>query len=338
MSKKLILDLQLFAEPNMNVQTTAAAELSPEMKKFYSKQLIELASANLVHAQFGDKVSIPKGSGKTIEWRQFSSLPKATTPLVEGTTPDGVPIKVTSITQTLEEFGAYTAITDVLELTAIDPVLTEITAKHADSMGLTLDTIVRDEINTGTNVIYADFNGQRASLRSELTAEHKLNLKTIAMAKTYLKKQNAPKFDGSYVCLIHPSVTFDITTDENWIDIQKYSNVTNIFEGEIGKLYGVRFVESTEAAIFSGEEGGADGCAVYSCLFIGKGAYKVIDVGGSGAVIIVKSKGSAGTADPLEQRSTVGWKIPQFGAKIVIPQYLVRVECGSSFSDIDIAA
>lgn len=338
MSKILNFNLQLFAEPNLNTQTTGTSELSAEMKTFYSKDLIELATANLVHAQFGDKVSIPKNGGKTIEFRQFSAFPKATTPLQEGVTPNGVPIKVTSITKTLEEFGAYTAVSDILDMTAIDPVVVEVTARHADSMGLTLDTIVRNELNTGTNVIYADKGGTEVTSRSLLTKDHKLTPKIIAKAVTFLKKQNAPKFEGSYVCIIHPSVSFDLMTDENWIDVQKYQNSTNIFNGELGKLYGVRFVESTEAAIFTDSNGGASGCAVYSCLFMGKGAYKVIDVGGSGASIIVKGKGSAGTSDPLDQRSTIGWKIPMFGAKITIPQYLVRVECGSSFSDVDAAA
>lgn len=326
-------DLQLFAE--LNTQTTGTSALSAEMKTFYSKDLIELAQANLVHAQFGEKLSVPKNGGKTVEFRQFSAFPKATTPLTEGVTPDGVPVKVTSITKTLEEFGAYTAVTDILELTTIDPMIVEITAKHADSMGLTLDTIVRNELNTGTNVIYASNGSTEVTSRAKLTKDCKLTAEVIAKAATFLKKQNAPKIDGSYICIIHPSVSFDLVTSDGWIDVQKYSNASNIFEGEIGKLYGVRFVETTEAAVFTGSSGGENGQAVYSCLFLGKGAYKVIDVGGSGASIIVKAKGSAGTADPLDQRSTIGWKIPLFGAKITIPEYIVRVECGSSFSIID---
>lgn len=321
-------NLQLFAEPN--TLTTGTSDLSPEMKEFYSKDLIDMASANLVHAQFGDKVSIPKNGGKTIEFRMFSSFPKALTPLEEGITPDGVPVKVTSINKTLEEFGQYSTHSDLLELTAIDNVIVEVTARHSESASLTLDTIVRNELNSGTNVIYAEKDGVAASLRSEITAEHKLTPTVIAKAVTHLKKVNAPKIDGSYVCIIHPSVAFDIMTDENWIDVQKYSNATAIFNGELGKLYGVRFVESTEAAIF--KEGST---AVYSCLFIAKGAYKVIDVASAGMEVIVKQKGSGGTTDPLNQRSTIGWKILMYGCKVVIPEYIVRVECGSSFSAVD---
>lgn len=331
---KYNFDLQLFAEVNANVQTTGSSDLTAEMKTFYSKLLIERAKANLVHAQFGEKESIPKHGGKTIEWREFSAFPKATTALTEGVTPAGVPLKVTSVTQTLSEFGAYTTISDLLELTAIDDVVVETTSKHGDSMGLTLDTIVRNELNTATHVIYApNASGTVPATRSAITSANKMTVTTVAKAVTLLKKHNAPKIDGSYICIIHPSVAYDIMTDSNWIDIQKYSNTEKIYEGEIGKLYGVRFIESTEAAMFTGSsKGGANGQAVYSCLFIGKGAYKVIDVENSGAQVIVKGKGSAGSADPLDQRSTVGWKIPLFGAKIVIPDYICRVECGSTFS------
>ena len=340
---KLMYDLQLFADPNPNTQTTGTQTLSDENKEFFRTALIRRAKPLLVHAQFGDKFSIPKNGGKSVEFRQLSPFPKALTPLDEGVTPDGVPLEVTKINKTLEEFGAYTTVSDILDMTAADPIIVETTELHADSMGLTLDTIVRNELNTVTNVIYAaNGSGVKPSQRNGLTAAHKLTRETVAEAVAYLKKVNAPKIDGSYIGIIHPSVEFDLITSQGWIDVQQYSNATQIYEGEIGKLYGVRFVVTSEAQVFKGtgnawDQKCAEGVAAYSCLFIGKGAYKVIDVAGAGAQIIVKNRGSAGSADPLDQRSTIGWKIPMFGAKVVIPEYIVRVECGSSFSAIDAA-
>lgn len=332
MIKILCFNLQLFAdEPNPNTQTTTSTELTPEMKTFYSKYLLKLAMANLVHQQFGKKDSIPKNGGKTIEYRMYSSFPKALTPLTEGVTPDGVPLKVAAIEKTLEQFGAYTTLSDVLSMTAIDNNIVEATEKHAESMALTLDTIVRNELNTGTNVVYASADGVQATSRAALTENHKMTYNDVARMATYLKRNNAPTIDGSYIAIIHPDVALDIMTDEKWIDVAKYKNPEKIYEGEIGKLHKVRFIESTEAQI---TKDGADGCAVYSCVFLGKDAYHVLDVANSGAEIIVKPAGSAGTADPLNQRSTVGWKIPMFGAKITIPQYLWRFECSSSLSDI----
>ena len=344
---KLRYDLQLFAA---NVQTTTLNnittpplnDLSPEMKTFYNTTLIKKATPLLVHAQFGDKIGIPKNGGKIIEFREFTPFQKALTPLVEGVTPDGVLLNVTKIEKTLAEYGAYTTVSDLLELTAIDNVIVETTELHANAMGLTLDTIVRNELNSCGTVIYADAPDQEEppEVRADLTSEHRLTREVVAKAVAILKKRNAPKINGSYIGIIHPSVELDLITSQGWIDVMQYSNATQIYEGEIGKLYGVRFVVTSEAQVFKGtgtewDQRCAADTAVYSCLFLGKGAYKVIDVAGAGAQIIVKPKGSGGTADPLDQRSSIGWKIPMFGAKVVIPDYIVRVECGSSMSAVD---
>ena len=97
------INLQLFA----TVQTTLLEGLSAEMKTFYDMTLIDEASANLVHDQFGQKRPIPANGGKTIEFRKFSSLPKATTPITEGATPDGKSLTVTAITATVAQYGDY---------------------------------------------------------------------------------------------------------------------------------------------------------------------------------------------------------------------------------------
>lgn len=331
---KDMFNLQLFADSISPMHQTTTSGLTPEMKEFYSKDLIELASAQLIHSQFGDKTSIPKNGGRTIEWRKFSKFPKALKALTEGVTPSPVTLSVSKISQTLNEFGAWSAVSDILDMTAIDDVIVEITNRHADSMGLTLDTIVRNEIVAGcTQFVYPEASeGVKATSASQITSSMILTPKLVAEAVTVLKKQNAPKIDGSYVCIVHPSVVFDMITSDEWIDVQKYAGSTAIFEGEIGKIYGVRFVETTEALV---RADGASSGNVYYCMFLGKGAYKVIDVGGAGAEVIVKAKGSAGSADPLDQRSTIGWKIPMFGAKVTIPEYLVCVPVGSSLNASD---
>jgi N4-gp56 family major capsid protein len=263
----------------------------------------------------------------------FSAFPKVTEALTEGVTPEGAPLNVTTYSKTLEEFGAYSTHTDTLVLTAIDNIISEATEKHAENAVLTLDTITRNELNAGTNVVYAAKDGVRVTSRSALTAEHKLTYNDVAYMATMLKRNNAPKIDGSYIAIIHPDVAQDIMLDERWIDVQKYKNPENVYNGEIGKLHNVRFIESTEALC---TKEGAGSAGVYSTLFLGKDAYHVIDVAGAGVEIIVKPAGSAGTADPLNQRSTVGWKVPMFGAKRTTEQYIWRFESGSSLSDVAI--
>ena len=401
------MNLQMFAG-EMNTQTTGG--LSAEMKTYYGMELLENARPQLVHNQFAATKGLPVGGGKTVEWRKFGAFDKALTPLTEGVTPDGSGIAVSYITKELAQYGDYTTVSDMLDLTAIDDVVLEITDRHGANMGLTLDTVTRNEIQQGNQVIYAPklgANGAKTEVtsRAELDSSCKMTSELVAKAATQLKKMNAPTFDGKYVCIIHPSVAFDLRQDEAWIAAPQYAAATELFSGEIGELHGVRFVETTEAKIYRGGdlakdarvltvsgavsggtevpftggtvevdalagryvliggqrvrvasntaaklvleetvtaadkaviypgEGGRDGCAVYGCLFLGKGAYGVVDLS-EGTEVIVKPRGSSGTADPLDQRSSVGWKCIH-AAAILYDEYMVRVECGSSYSGED---
>lgn len=389
---------------------TAPDTLSAEMKTFYDKTLITLAGANLIHEQFGQKRPIPKNGGKTIEFRKFSKLPKALKPITEGITPAGNKLNVTAVTATVDQYGDYVEQTDMLELTAIDNTIVEATKELSSQAGLTLDTVVRNELVAGTNVMYApevkDGNETEVLSRGDITKYCKLRVKDIFKAAAELKAVNAPKIDGSYVAIIHPYVAYDLMQEagEQWIGIQKYANPENILKGEIGMLGGVRFVESTEAKIFGpavinedisrltvavaaenasttltveedlgvkifetpvnvyvngvpnsvtevngtsvtlttatkaavgdiicGEGAGKDGSAVFCTLFIAENAYGVTDIEGGGLEHIVKQRGYGN--DPLNQRSSVGWKATKV-AKRLLEEYMIRFESGSEFSDV----
>ena len=116
--------------------------------------------------------------------------------------------------------------------------------------------------------------------------------------------------------------------DDEWIDVHKYSATSEIFEGEIGKLGGVRFVETTEAKIFA--DAGANSRDVYATLVLGANAYGVTELEGGGLQHIVKQLGSGGTSDPLNQRATAGWKGTKVAERLV-ENYMVRIESASTF-------
>lgn len=319
------INLQLFADnPNTNVTTDSG--LSVENKTHYDMTLIDEASPLLVHDQFGQKRPIPKNGGKKIEFRKYASFPKATTPLTEGVTPDGRKLSVTAIEAEVNQYGDYVVLSDVLDLTAIDNNVVEATKACGRQAGLTGDTITRNVLQSGTNVFYVG----GGTSRSTLTADDKLTVAMVKRVVAYLKACNAPKIDGSYVAIIHPYAAHDIMSDPEWIDAHKYATPENIYEGEIGKVAGVRFVETSEAAIFTGNEC-PEGLSVFGTLFIAAGAYGVTEITGGGLQTIIKQLGSAGTADPLNQRSSVGWKFIKT-AEILVDAYLVRVESCTSFS------
>ena len=318
----MMFNLQLFAN---ELQTTLLPGLSAEMKTFYDMTLIDEAQANLVHDQFGQKRPIPQGSGKTIEFRKFAPLAKATTPLTEGVTPDGKSLTVSTITATVNQYGDYITQSDVLELTALDNTILEATKLLGRQAGMTLDTVVRNVLQSGTNVTYcpkvaADGTETEVTSRAALDTSCQLTVKVVQQVVAKLRAQNAPTIGGKYVAIIHPYVAYDLMRDPEWIDAHKYAKPDNLYEGEIGEIAGVRFVQTTEAKIYDG--------GVFGSLFLGEGAYGVTEISGGGLQTIVKQKGSAGTADPLDQRSSVGWKAIKT-AELLIPNYLVRVESKS---------
>ncbi len=328
----MLLCLQLFAE----VQVTTQDSLSPEMKTFYDMTLIDEASANLVHDQFGQKRPIPKNGGKSIEFRKFSPLAKATVPLTEGVTPQGNSLNVTTITAEVSQYGDFIVQSDVLELTSIDNTIVEATKLLGRQAGATLDTVVRNVMQSGTNVTYcpklaADGTETEVTSRAQLDETAQLTVDVVNQVVAKLRAQNAPTIEGKYIAVIHPYVAYDLMRDPEWINAHKYAKPENLFEGEIGEIGGVRFVQTTEAKVYRGD-GCPNGLAVFGSLFFGANAYGVTEINGGGLQTIIKQKGSAGTADPLDQRSSVGWKAMKT-AELLIQNYLVRVEsCSKRFS------
>lgn len=310
-----------------NSTTPPYNDLSPEMKTFYDKVLLKFARPNLVHDQFAQIKNIPKNGGKTIEFRKYTQLEKMLTPLTEGVTPNGQNLNVTTLTATVNQYGGYIELSDVLLLTAIDNNLTEAIELLGDQAGRTLDTITREVLVGGTNVIYG--SGDTVTARTALTSAMKLTVGDIKRAVRKLKVNLAKKIDGYYVAIVHPDVAYDIMNDPEWVSASEYAGSTQIFEGEIGKLYGVRFIETTEAKIWA--QAGASNISVYATLVMGKNAYGTTSVEGGGLETIVKQLGSAGTADPLNQRATAGWKAIKT-AEILADEYLVRIESASTFS------
>ncbi len=322
-------NLYLFAG-NTNITTDSG--LTGEMKTFYSNYLISLAEPELVHDQFGQKHPIPKNGGKTIEFRKYSKLAKALTALTEGVTPDGQKLNMSTVTATIAQYGGFIEMSDILLLTAIDNNLMQATQALASQAGRTLDTITREVLNGGTNVQYAE--GQvsaRASLVGGAASDNMyLTVEAVRKAVRTLKVMGAEKINGYYVGIIHPDCAYDLMSDPKWVNVKTYSDPDGIYEGEIGKIEGVRFVETSEAKVW--KKAGASSRDVYSTLILGANAYGVTEVSGGGLEHIVKQLGSAGTADPLNQRATAGWKATKVAERLV-EEYMVRIETTSTFND-----
>ena len=238
-------------EKLLNLQTTTSEGSAPLFQEVLNRHILKKAETKLVHDQFGQQVTIPKGKTKTISWDRLSPLPKATKPLSEGITPKGSTINITRITAQPIQYGNYVSYTDSFDFFKNDPSpevlkMNELLGRNAAE---TLDDITKDVLSAGTNVLYAGGVSSRAELNAGLTVTD------IRKAVNQLKRNKAVPFDdGYYVAIVHPDVTFDIQSDENWKKPHEYVNTKNIYKGEIGELYGVRFVETPDAKVFRGTD------------------------------------------------------------------------------------
>ena len=387
-----------------NIQTSTGVNVEPLFKPALNRHILEVAKPSLVHQQFGQKVIVPKGKGKSICWDKMCQLPKATVPLTEGVTPNGSPLHITRIEAIPAQYGDFVATTDEFDFYSYDPSpkLLNLNEALATSAAHTFDFLAAKALSAGTNVQYA---GGRAS-RSALTTADKLTVEEVRKAVNTLKRNNVQTINGKYIAIVHPDIAHDLMSDNDWKYPHQYVDTKQIYEGEIGELYGVKFVETTEATVFQGNdlvanayptltlfklddtnakkvyiletlttsqatalasrkvyingvkytissasagqngsayillgadctnvqegitiypgEGGVNGMPVYGTLVIGANAYGVTSLEGN-METFVKPLGSAGSADPLNQRATVGWK-GHFLCKILQNLNMVRIE------------
>lgn len=328
MDKNLLrLNLQLFA----TTMTTETGSLSAEMKTFYEKRLLDQAEPLLVHNQFGDKYPIPANNGKKIEFRKYSALPKALTALTEGVTPAGNSLTVTTVEGTVKQYGDWIQLSDMLQMTAIDNNVVQATKLLSSQAGRTLDTVTREVLAGGTNVIYAPkvVDGAETEVlsRSTLTPECVLTPFVVMRAAATLEAMNTPKINGSYVLITHPYCRETLQESPGWVDVVKYKEGNNTFSGEIGKIGDVRVVTTSEAKIINDSTcpvvESTTYYSVFTSLLLGANAYGVTELENGGLQHIVKQLGYG--EDPLNQRSSCGWKATSVAVRLC-EEYMVRIE------------
>lgn len=312
------------AYTNTDTNMTTSTGLSRGMQTYYNRELLRNFEPRLVHIQFGDEHRMPPNSGRVMNFRKLTPLETNTSELSEGNPGEGVMFAESDVTVQLRQHGEYARCSDLLDMTHLDLNIMRKTELFGDAGARSLDALVRDELATCTNVIYA---GGKTS-RGALTPSDKLTSVELRKAVRTLKKNHAQTFGGYYIAIVGPDTTYDLQDDESFVKVSQYQDKENIYSGEVGRLFGCRLVETTEAKIFAGE--GDSSGDVASIIVLGRYAYGYTSIRGANPRIIVKPAGSAGTSDPLDQISTIGWKLDAFGVKMLQPEFAVRIECGFS--------
>ncbi len=314
---------------------TTRTEIAAEVNNFYDKALLERSVPFFVHTSFAQVRDIPSNSGTdTIKFRKYGSLTAQTTALTEGVTPSGKQLSVTDITAVVLRYGDYVTITDKVLTETFDPILTETAQILGEQLGDSLDQLCRDIIVAGTTVQYAS----TATTRGTVTSAMKINRAEVKEAVKTLKGSearpittridpntgyNTVPLNRAYIGIVHPDTTFDLDDATGWVPVEKYPNKSDVMMNEVGSLAGVRFVETTQAKVFSGE--GSGSINVYATLILGQDAYAISRISGHAVKNIIKPLGSAGSADPLDQRTTSGWKAT-FVTKILQQTWMLRIE------------
>jgi N4-gp56 family major capsid protein len=289
-------------------QTISAAgnQLSAENAEYYQRVLLDRLKPELMLVNYGEKgMGIPKKAGDTASWRRYNSLAVNTTALTEGVTPDGINASVTKVSATVKQYGAFIQTTDFLDLVGLDDNLTQFSELMGENGGESIETIVRDVVCAGTNVVYANSRASRVTVAAgdNITIADILKIRRT-FKRNKVKGIKLPNGKTGYLAFAHTDVITDLMKTQEWKDMNTYVSTENRIEGVAGQLYGIYFIEYDLANKFTGA--GAASIDVFCTLVIGKGAFGVPDINGSSKPeIIVKGLGSAGSADPLNQRATV---------------------------------
>lgn len=359
MNYMLFAMLQLFADAGTLVNATggyvnsgtgtvtdfdSGNSLSGELKTFYDTELLENARVEMFYAQFAKTQPLPAGRGKTVEWRKWNTFAKASQ-LQEGVIPTGQKFGMSSKTGTISQYGTYATVSDQLELHAYDDVILGATEEMGASAAETQETLIRDGLLVNTNVMYCDnitlATGAVAStptscatMEASATVLCLLTPDSVAKAVTIMKKNRVPTINGKYYAVIHPSVAYDLRKSDAWIEAHKYAATSEIFNGEIGELHGCRFIENVFAPVLGGSTYQNNAATVtYATYFFGKDAFGIIDPEGGAMEMIVKDKAQIG--GPLNQFSTIGYKLETNGATILYTERVLRVMSCSSYSATD---
>ena len=353
-----IFDLQLFAEAGNVVNASEGYvnaytgdtqafsrdnSLSQELKTFYDTELLENARVEMFYAQFGKKQPLPANHGKTVQWRKWNTFDRASQ-LQEGVIPTGQKFGVSTKTGSVNQYGTYAAVSDRLELRAYDDVILGATEEMGASAAETQETLIRDALLVNTNVMYCDnvtlATGAVAGtptgcgdMEASSTVMSLLTPDMVARAVTKLKKDRVPTINGKYYAVIHPSVAYDLRRSKEWIEAHKYAAPEQLFNGEIGELHGCRFIENVFAPVLADTYVNKAGTVTYATYFFGKDSFGIIDPEGGALEMIVKDKSQIG--GPLNQFSTIGYKLETNGATILYPERVLRVMSCSSFSATD---
>lgn len=332
----------------MAYQQWATGGLTVEgQKTTFDRRLLSRFRANIILSNMGVQRGIPKNGGKAISFRRqeavlgasyaaayqsggaFASGPAV---LTEGTPGAAMDATWTEIVASVAQYGGWIAYTDMAEMQSIDQIVPETVENFGEAMAEAAELLTRDVLSAGTNIQYAGTATSRATVGSGMF----LLLKELRAAKRTLLRNNAHpvKAEGNkFVLYTHPDCIFDLEGDSNITNIWQYAGDRGIDKNQLFDVafqdlpFGIRVYQSSLCRVFASL--GLSGADVYGNLLFGEEWFGTIDLDALPARVYTKDFGSAGTADPLNQLATVGYKF-SWASVILNQNNGIRIETESS--------
>jgi N4-gp56 family major capsid protein len=318
-------------------------QLPDAVNAFYVRTFLKRARPWLIYDLAAQTTVLPQKNSKTVKFRRYNAYEPAMVPLTAGRTPPGQTASVTDITATVQWHGDFTETADEVHMTNRDPVVTQLQEVHGEQAGETYDMIIRDALMGGSSIFYANKVSARANVvDAPSDADLKLLREVLHREKgryiTDIQKagsgQGTSPVPPSFHLYIHTDLIGDMENLTGFIPAHKYPSPPST-PYEIGYAHGFRIFASQNAPILDGVGAAdasdtvketSDNADVYQCIAVAADAYGVIPLGKKNAETYVEGLGSAGAADPLHQRATVGWKHPMT-AKRLNENWIIRYEC-----------
>ena len=332
---------------------TDSTVVPPAVASFFDRKLLKRALPMLCFMRVAQRRPLSQRNGNTIVFRRLPALPFATAALTEGTPPSGRQVSNQDITATIQQWGDYVTLTDLVKATVEHPMLNDTNKLLAEQSAQTADVLMRNEANAGTQVIYGGGVTARTSLANRT---HMISTATLDRAIRFLNQQNASHFTRmirattqtsvfpirpAYWCIVHPDIWYTLQQLPGVFPVEQYASASEVLEMEVGAYKNLRFLMSTlqgggatggAIANAGGSISGADvqstggsTADVYISTVFAMDAIATVPLDGMSLKNIIKPLGSAGSSDPLDQICTSGWK--RTGTqKRLNENFLVRIE------------
>lgn len=316
-----------------NAKTTTTTVSQAIKNRYYDKLFLRIADAKLIHKQLGQlNRKIDQGEGGygtgVVYWTRWLNLPIITAGQGEGVPTTAVSMSAVNVTGSTAQYDNAVSISDLAAYTTFGDVMKSAMERLAYNAGLSIDTIVRNVIGTGGTIQAAT----GAAHWSAVPATGVLTINEIKKSVRTLRRNDTMEVDGGlFVGAIHPDALYDLmvdTTTGGWMDSNKYSEGTadKLFKGEIGKLAGVRFLETSNGYVrgssFATGSAVVASSSLYVTSILGKDAFGVTEL--QNLQTFVKDFGSAGTGDPTNKVATAGWKTT-FGSSVLNSAFFVNI-------------